>query len=399
MNVLVLIVRSAQDVRMSDPGYLFTRAFVLLMASDMAYSLTAGALLGITPFFVTGPLGAGPGAVGVVVGAFSVTTLIIRPWAGRWSDQIGRRPLLVGGAALFAMLILLHLAVTELWMLVLLRMLLGIAEGGYFVAGFAALADLAPPARAGEALSYGSVALYLGIAFGPAGGQYLLDVGGFGAVWIAAAISAGLAALLAVGVGETRPTFVPTDERPPLIYRPAVRPGLALFCGVAAAAGFLAFAGLHANALGLSQWSSVALVYGVVVVGCRIALAKLIDRWPPLIVAGSALALCAVGLIVVAATPAIAGVMAGAVLLAIGVALLTPAIFAAIFARVEPARRGAAAATASVFIDLALSLGPMVMGVVVRQFGFPAGFTAAGIIAVAGAMIVLLPQAPARVAE
>ena len=101
----------------------------------------------------------------------------------------------------------------------------------------------------------------------------------------------------------------------------------------------------------------------------------------------------------VAATPAIAGVMAGAVLLAIGVALLTPAIFAAIFSRVEPARRGAAAATASVFIDLALSLGPMVMGVVVRQFGFPAGFTAAGIIAVAGAMIVLLPQAPARVAE
>lgn len=193
---------------MNDSGHLFTRAFVLLMASDMAYSLTAGALLGITPFFVTGPLGAGPGAVGLVVGAFSVTTLIIRPWAGRRSDQIGRRPLLVGGAALFAVLILLHLAVTGLWMLVLLRMLLGIAEGGYFVA-----------------------------------------------------------------------------------------------------------------------------------------------------------------------------------------------IFAAIFSRVEPARRGAAAATASVFIDLALSLGPMVMGVVVRQFGFPAGFTAGGIVAVAGAMIVLLPQAPARVAE
>ncbi len=390
--------RRVDNHTVGDRRGLFTPAFIMLMGSDLAYFLAAGALLGVTPFFVTGPLVAGPGAVGLVLGAFSVTTLLIRPWVGRWSDKFGRRPLLVGGAAVFAGLVLLHLVVTELWMLVLLRIALGIAEGAYFVAGFAALADLALPGREGEALSLGSVTTFLGIAIGPVGGQYLLDAGGFGAVWIAAGISAGLASLLAVGVGETRLAQSVPGGRPPLIYGPAVRPGLALFCGVAASAGFMAFAGLHADGLGLEQWSSVLFAYGVVIVATRISLAKVIDRWPAPIVAGASLGVCAGGLIVIAGAPTAAGVIAGAVVLAIGVALLTPAIFAAIFARVEPARRGAAAATASVFIDLGLSLGPVLMGIVVRQFGFPVGFGAAAALTLAGAMIVLGPRSSAKAA-
>ena len=64
-------------------GSLFTGAFVALTLSDLAYFMGAGALVGVTPFFVTGPLGSGPAGVGVAVGAFSVTTLLLRPSAGR----------------------------------------------------------------------------------------------------------------------------------------------------------------------------------------------------------------------------------------------------------------------------------------------------------------------------
>jgi hypothetical protein len=45
--------------------------------------LHAGALIGVTPFFVTGPLGSGKAGAGVAVGAFSVTTLLLRQLAGR----------------------------------------------------------------------------------------------------------------------------------------------------------------------------------------------------------------------------------------------------------------------------------------------------------------------------
>src|SRR5215218_7806918 len=75
------------------PDTLFTGGFVWLSLSDLAYFMAAGALIAVTPFFVTGPLGAGPAAVGLAVGAFSVTTLLLRPLAGRWTDRHGRRPL------------------------------------------------------------------------------------------------------------------------------------------------------------------------------------------------------------------------------------------------------------------------------------------------------------------
>ena len=50
---------------------------------------------------------------------------------------------------------------------VALRLLLGVAEAAFMVAAFAAVADLAPASRMGEAISYNSLGLYLGLALGP----------------------------------------------------------------------------------------------------------------------------------------------------------------------------------------------------------------------------------------
>jgi MFS family permease len=224
------------------PGTLFTPAFIWLTLSDLAYFIGGGALIGVTPFFVTGPLGGGAAAVGLAVGAFSATTLVLRPLAGRWADRHGRRPLLIGGALLFALLVVGHLLVTDLAWLVVLRLLLGGAEALYFVAGFAALADLAPPGRAGEALSYNSLALYLGIATGPIIGQALLGWGGFPLVWAGVGVLLAVAALLAARVPETlQPASGPSPPAP-LIHPAALVPGLGLFIGVAVVGGFMAFA-------------------------------------------------------------------------------------------------------------------------------------------------------------
>ena len=61
---------------------------------------------------------------------------------------------------------------------VALRLVLGVAEAAFFVASIAALADLAPPSRIGEALSYNSLGLYLGLALGPPLGEVLVRTAG-----------------------------------------------------------------------------------------------------------------------------------------------------------------------------------------------------------------------------
>src|SRR3954453_15018687 len=373
---------------------LLTAAFVALTLSDLAYFTASGLLIGVTPFFVTGPLESGTAGLGVAIGAFSVTTLVLRPVVGRMADRSGRRRLLLAGAGLYAVIIAAHVLVQTLWMLVVARLLLGAAEALYFVAGFAALADLAPVGRAGGGLRFNSLALYFGVATGPLIGQVLLGWAGFNLVWVCVAFLAVVAAVLAARVPEP---LVRSDLAPPpspLIQRAALLPGLGLFTGVAATSGFLAFAGLHATEVGFQAWSVVLMVYGTVVVGCRLLFATLPDRLPPMRLAAAGLAACTLGLGLAAAVPAAWSLLVGSAVLAVGVAFLTPAVFAAIFTLVPASQRGSAAGTASVFIDLGLGGGPILLGLVAAGSGIPMAFLAAAVLTAVGAALLLFRPAP-----
>ncbi|HYH33265.1 MAG TPA: MFS transporter, partial [Pseudonocardia sp.] len=146
---------------------LLTRGFVLLAAADLAYFTGIGVSVLLLPQWATGPVGAGEAGAGVAFGAFAITALVCRPFAGRLADRHGRRWLLVGVAALCATGMALLPFVTSLSAVVAVRLAQGVAEAAFFVAGFALLVDLAPAERLGEAISYNSLGLYLGLALGP----------------------------------------------------------------------------------------------------------------------------------------------------------------------------------------------------------------------------------------
>jgi MFS family permease len=82
-----------------------------------------------------------------------------------------------------------------------------------------------------------------------------------------------------------------------------------------------------------------------------------------------------------------AGLIAAAILIGFGTALLTPAIFAMVFARAPAHMRGSAAATTSIFIDLGLSGGPVLVGLLAAEAGLPAAFLASALLPVVGALV------------
>lgn len=366
---------------------LFTPAFTALLVAELAYFTAAGMEIPLAPLFASRVLGADEVGVGMAVGALALTALFLRPFAGRASDQRGRRPLLIGGALLYAAATAAHALAPDLGVMIGLRLVLGVAEAFFFVAGFAALADLAPPGRTGEALSFNSLSLYLGVALGPLLGQALLGLGGFTLAWLGAAALALLAALLATRIPETREATV-TDDPPvvPLIHRPSIGPGLGLLSGIAAMAGFFAFVALHAEAIGFVDWSLILLEFGAIVVGTRVVFAKLPDRVAPYRLGSAALALTSAGIAVVALIPDGRGLFVGAGILAVGVAFTTPAFFSAVLARVGAHERGAAMGTMSVSIDLAFGAGPMVFGLVAAAGGIRAAFLAGAGLAMIGAV-------------
>src|SRR5688572_21664372 len=77
---------------------LLTRDFWLLGLADLAYFTSVGVALLALPLMVTGPIGSDEAGAGLAFGAFGVTALICRPFAGRLSDRHGRRPLMIAGA-------------------------------------------------------------------------------------------------------------------------------------------------------------------------------------------------------------------------------------------------------------------------------------------------------------
>src|SRR5919106_441209 len=139
---------------------LLTQTFLLVALATLAYFIADGILLPTVPLYVEGPLGGGSVAVGIVVGAFSISALLLRPWAGRLSDRRGRRLLMLAGASIFAFSVLGYHLADSIPAMIVMRAITGAGEALFFVGAASAISDLAPDERRGEALSFFSLALY-----------------------------------------------------------------------------------------------------------------------------------------------------------------------------------------------------------------------------------------------
>jgi MFS family permease len=173
----------------TGPALLTTPAFLAVTLASLAYFTGDGVLIPAVPRYVQGPLAAGDVAVGLVVGAFSLSAFFLRPWVGGLGDRWGRRPLMVVGAGLFTASVLGYPAASSPAALAGLRLLTGAGEACFFVGALTAVADLAPARRRGEAMSFASLALYVGIGVGPLLGEVAIERSGFAAAWALAGVA------------------------------------------------------------------------------------------------------------------------------------------------------------------------------------------------------------------
>jgi len=365
---------------------LFTRAFVTVVAAGLAYFLSLGMLLPVVPRYVDGPLDGSELAVGVVVGGFAAGAVAIRPLAGRLGDRRGRRILVVAGALIVAVAVLGHHLAQGIVPMFLVRVLGGFGEAAFFVGAGTMVTDLAPLSRRGEAISYWSIAVYGGRAFGPSLGEWLLDGDRFGLVWTVSAGLALLAALIGLATTETVRPHAHDPEVPPtpLIHRAALPPGLVLFLGIVGMAGFFAFVPLYVDELGMEDSSGVFLLYGCTVLAVRILGARIPDRIGPLRAGSFATVASAAGLLVVAAAGSSVGLHVGTFVFALGMSLLYPAVLTLALTGVPERERGAAVGTVSSFFDLSQGLGAALLGIAVGLAGHRGAFVTAAAFSLLG---------------
>ena len=375
---------------MSAPGgraSLLTPAFLSLAAATLVFFVAGGIVLPIVPQFAERQLGLSPAEMGVAIAAFSVASLVARPLVGWSTDRYGRRPALVSGAALSIVALLLHLAATSLGLLVAARALFGVGEAFFFVASVAAASDLAPPERRGEAFSFFSLSLYLGLAIGPLIGETAFGIGSYAAVWFVAAGTAGCGLVLAWLLPETAPP-ARTAERARLFHPAGILPGIVIFLGVFGMAGFLAFVPVYVEDVGVAASLPLGIYAGIVVV-LRIVGAQLPDRLGAARLTGTALLATAAGLAIIGSVPTAVGLMIGTAAMAVGVAFTFPALMALAVARVAPTERGTVVGTASLFLDLAFGAAPVALGAIAGGTGYGPTFLVSSGLAIVGCAVLV----------
>jgi DHA1 family multidrug resistance protein-like MFS transporter len=156
-------------------------------------------------------LGAGPALIGFVMGASTITGIVVKLPAGALSDVFGRRRLLLAGALVFATMPFTYLAVSTLLALVLLRFAHGSATAIFGPVASASLSDIAPPGKRGTWLSTYSTAQGAGQALGPVLAGYLIAAGRFDLAFAAAGLI-GIGAPLIVAGWSAGPEVISTRE-------------------------------------------------------------------------------------------------------------------------------------------------------------------------------------------
>jgi len=182
-----------------------------------------GIVVPLVPLF-SRHFGAHGFTIGVIIASFSAMQFVFAPIWGRWSDRIGRRPVLLVstfGAAASYVLFALACGVSDhtlaLWMMIASRVFAGICGGNITVAQ-AYIADITPREHRSKKMGLIGMAFGLGFIFGPIlGGVSLKYIGNTGPGWVAASLCAGNFLLALFILAESRkPTSEHVAQRPHL---------------------------------------------------------------------------------------------------------------------------------------------------------------------------------------
>jgi predicted MFS family arabinose efflux permease len=120
------------------------RKVILLLAVSMGLLMTGYAI--IMPLFARrlGEFGSGVGALSLMSTAYALAGILASPFFGALADRMGRRPLVLGSLAAFALANIGFLVATSTDMLIVVRALEGALSAGLVPAALGIVADIAP---------------------------------------------------------------------------------------------------------------------------------------------------------------------------------------------------------------------------------------------------------------
>ena len=324
--------------------------------------------------------------VTLLTSVYAMMQLVFAPVWGRWSDRIGRRPLIILGIAGYVVAQILFGLSTSLWMLYATRMLGGILSSATLPVSAAYVADMTTKEERSRGMAWLGTAASLGLVVGPALGGVLsrrdwhvngsighFRIDSFSIPFFAAALF-GLVTLFAAWrwLSESRgATAAPvTAAGPKAQWSTSLRPLAPLLAlGFAGQGALTMFEGTFAL-FAKAKFNSGPVEVGYVFVVCGLvmtlaqagAVGLLSKRVSEMAQVGVGFALMGAGIALLATAQSILFVFAFVALLSLGMALIAPNVFALVSKGGGEARAGASIGVQSAANSLGQAVGPLLAG-------------------------------------
>jgi len=374
---------------------LWSKEFTAVASANLLMAWAFYSLMPTLPIYLTRDLGISQGSTGFVMAGFSISAILIRPFAGYLLDNYqrflvfilslflltgvyGAYPFAHGVAAMF----LLRFAHGAMW---------GICSSS--VAPI--VADIVPPARLGEGIGIYGLSIPIGMTIGPMFGLEVLKRSGADTMFVAVL---GISFLsLLIGFLAKTPASAITRKKliiANLVHRKALPVSLCMFLVMIAYGSIIVFAGVYAAQKSFPNVAAFFLCFAAALFCSRVFLSRLFDRgyFLHLVLAGIALTAIGMPWLGNAWNPTqflVAGIING-----LGFGILMPTCQAAVNSLVGPHERGAANSTYLVSYDLGMGVGSLLVGFLADRVTLGAIYGYTSLLIVLSAGIFLLVAIP-----
>ncbi|WP_017547845.1 MFS transporter [Salinicoccus carnicancri] len=358
---------------------IWTKDFTLIVIANFFIFAAFQMTLPTLPLFVQ-EIGASDRWIGIVVGIFTFSALLIRPTAGKMLDTKGRAPVFLTGLVIFVISMFSLAASYTIAILLLVRIMQGAGWGLSSTSSGTIATDLVPKERRGEGLGYYGLSGNIALAFGPALGLFLTDHISFTMLFSICGILGFTALMLALNIrykkGEkpeqdpkTKDTYVPHFD---IVEKRALPAASLLFFITVTFGGIATFLPVYTFQKGFdSQYIQFYFViYAAFLMLSRLFAGRLYDRRgiAVVFVPGSLSIIAA--MIMLGFLPNPAYLFIAAALYGFGFGCVQPALQAWAVNRSENNRRGMANATYFSAFDLGVGFGAMMYGFIAEAFGY-----------------------------
>lgn len=368
---------------------LWTKDFILITLANLFIFLGFQMLMPVLPVYAT-KLGGTEAMAGLVVGIFTLSTVLIRPIAGRFLDGQGRKGVYFIGLAIFIACVFAYIWAPTVLILLLIRFFHGFGWGSSSTASSTIATDIIPKPRLGEGMGYFGLTSTLAMAVSPALGLAIMSRFGFSQVFIISATSVIIAFLVATPIKFHKPT--PGKEgsgTKSFFEKSAITPATIIFFVTMTYGAIVSFIALYAAEKGIENIGLFFTVYALSLMISRPYFGKLSDRkgYAAAVLPGIIAVLVTMFLLYFANS--LGAFLVAGFIYGIGFGATQPVLQAMAVRNVPPQRRGSSNATFFVGFDLGIGVGSILWGIIAELVGFQTIYLLAMIPAVIGLLVFL----------